>query len=161
MFSFFHEISIFQPKWLRFWSKPIFAVTFMIFWNILAHNFLVSHHVDLKFCREIRCNKYLKIKSKNFNISNHFGLFRPKMTENSKTAYRRPLPNWPMESVWNFQIFLCNHLLYTNMSYCAKFQPNWNSSFHFTAIYSFRRFAFWAVRAEHTAATAVLIILLA
>ena len=115
MFSSFHEISIFQPKWLRFRSKTIFAVTFMIFWNILAHNFLVSHHMDLKFCREIRCNKYLKIKSKNFNISNHFGLFWPKMTENSKTAYRRPLPNWPMESVWNFQIFLCNHLLYTKI----------------------------------------------
>ena len=107
--------------------KSIFVVTFFIFWNIFAHNFLVSHHMDLKFGREIRCNGYLKIISKNFNISYHFGFFRPKMTENSKTAYRRPLPKWPMEPIWNFQIFLCNLLLYTNISYCAKFQPNWNA----------------------------------
>ena len=54
----------------------------------------------------------------------------------------------------SFPNFLCDRLLYANMSYCAKFQLNWNSSFHFMAIYSFSRFAFSAVRAEHTAATA-------
>ena len=125
-------------SWKFYFSAKTAAVSFKNefcgdFFQIFGHNFLVSHHMDLKFRREIRCNEYLKMKSKNFQISNHFGFFRPKIP---KQLISIPCQN----DQWNhFEIanFLCSRLPFTNLSYCAKFQPNWNSSFHFIRGFAF------------------------